>query len=92
MRYVPLRALTLAELASSVLQRNGPWHGDELAPRRLVVALLLSAGAAASAPPSIRGTVGRGATSAPPSPSRHDPWRLLRCVWIRVIAIARIQR
>ena len=58
MRYVPLRALTLAELASSVLQRNGPWHGDELAPRRLVVALLLSAGAAASAPPSIRGSVG----------------------------------
>ena len=28
------------------------------------------------------------ASSAPPSPSRHDPWRFLRCVWICVIAIA----
>ena len=31
---------------------------------------------------------GRGASSAPPSPSRHDPWRFLRCVWICVIALA----
>ena len=28
------------------------------------------------------------ASSAPPSPSRHDPWRFLRCVWICVIALA----
>ena len=27
-------------------------------------------------------------SSAPPSPSRHDPWRFLRCVWIYVITIA----
>ena len=26
------------------------------------------------------------ASSAPPSPSRHDQWRFLRCVWICVIA------
>ena len=31
------------------------------------------------------------ASSAPPSPSRHNPWRFLRCVWICVIAIAGAQ-
>ena len=73
---------------AAVLQLDGLWYGDGLAPRGLVVASLRSAGAAASAPPSIRGSVERGATSAPPSPSRHDPWPFLRCVWICVIAIA----
>ena len=49
--------------------------------------LLLSVGAATSAPPSTCGSKGREASSAPPSLSRHDPWRFLRCVWICVIAI-----
>ena len=31
---------------------------------------------------------GREASGAPPSPSRHDPWRFFRCVWICVIAFA----
>ena len=31
---------------------------------------------------------GREASSAPPSPSWHDPWQFLRCVWICIIAIA----
>ena len=30
----------------------------------------------------------RRASSAPPSPSRHDPWRFLPCMWICVIAVA----
>ena len=72
---------------AAVLQLEGQGHSVGLALRRLVVALLLSAGAAASTPPSIRGSVERGATSAPPSPSRNDPWPFLRCVCICVIAI-----
>ena len=58
-----------------------------VAPRWLVVALLLSDGAATSASPSTSDSEGMRASSAPPLPSRHDPWRFLRCVWICVIAL-----
>ena len=59
-----------------------------MAPKWLGVALLISDGAAPSAPPSTSDSKRVRASSTPPSPSRHDPWRFLRCVWICVIALA----
>ena len=50
--------------------------------------MLLSSGAATSAPPSASDSERLRASSAPPLPSRHDPWPFLRCVWICVIALA----
>ena len=55
--------------------------------------MLLSVGStrvSSSARRSLQDPGMREASSAPPSPSRHDPWRFLRvrCVWIGVIAIA----
>ena len=61
---------------------------QQVAPRCLGVAMLLSSGAATSAPPSASDSERLRASSAPPLPSRHDPWPFLRCVWICVIAIA----
>ena len=60
----PLRVLALSELPSSSVTVRDPAMG--MAPRRLVVASLRAAGAAASAPPSNRGSGGREASSAPP--------------------------
>ena len=59
-----------------------------MAPRWFGVTLLLSDGAATSAPPSTSDSERARASSAPPLPSRHDPWRFLRCVCICVIALA----
>ena len=39
---------------------------------------------------SLQDLRGRGASSAPPSPLRHDPWRFLRCVWICVCGVIAI--
>ena len=86
-RCVPLRALALAELTSSS-DTNRRTATKRALRDGLASLLLLSVGAAASAPPSTSGSEEREASSAPPSPSRHDPWRFLRCVWICVIAIA----
>ena len=88
-----MKALRLTASAdvgwAAVLQRKVRDTAMGLAPRRLVVAfaaLHWRRCVGTSMHSRIRG---RGATSAPPSPSRHDPWRLLVCVWICVIAIAK---
>ena len=84
-RCVLLPALALAMLASfSDADCGAAMGSSEMA----CVALLLSGGAATSAPPSTSYSERVRASSAPPSPLRHDPWRFLRCVWICVIAIA----
>ena len=87
---IQLRALALAELASS----SDTDHDTamEMAPRRLGVAfaaLRWRHHVGASILFGIRGARGveraalAVASSAPPSPSRHDPWRFLRCVDLR---------
>ena len=61
---------------------------DWKARSRMLEELLLAPSTALSAAISNVRLEGRWASSAPPLPSRHDPWRFLRCVWICVIAIA----
>ena len=85
--HAPLPALVPAVLASSSdVYCSVAIGGSEMSWRRL----LLSNGAITSAPPSTSDSERARASNAPPLPSRHDPWRFLRCVWICVIALARL--
>ena len=75
---------------ATVLQVTVRDPAMRMAPRRLVVAFAAPRWRrCVGASIHFEGLGGREASSAPPSPSRHDQWRFLRCVWICVIAIAR---
>ena len=83
----PLRVLALSGLPSSSVTVRDP--AMRMAPRRLVVAFAAPRWRrCVGASIHFEGLGGREASSAPPSPSRHDQWRFLRCVWICVIALA----